>query len=195
MAAAVERGGFPIDEVWGALFIPQREQGRLEFDRFLQQSRKLRADTSWCDEDVSARYVVSTDECVIAELAYLEPDVGRSERVVVMLALEVIPWAAWILGVQRRDDVASHIASATGSLNQPVFRQTRCPFVDEALPVRRREELEPLDRHNGRAGSNLKRIGGADGGAERDRLRSRLQSGASTSRYDGWMRIWYRHRT
>src|ERR1700738_2385586 len=116
-------------------------------------------------------------------------NVGRSARVVVMLALEVIPWAAWILGIQGRDDVASHVASATGSLNQAVFRQTRCPFVDEPLPVRRREELEPLDRHNGRAGSNLKRIGGADGGAERDRLRSGLQSGSLPADTAG-MLIW-----
>src|SRR4030088_751751 len=118
------------DEVWSTLFIPQREQGRLEFDRLLQQSRKFRADTPWCDEGVSARYAVSTDECVIAELPNLQPNVGRSERVVVMLALEVIPWAAWIWGSQGGDGVASHVASAAGSLNQAVFRQTRCPFVD-----------------------------------------------------------------
>jgi hypothetical protein len=76
-------------------------------------------------------------ESVPEELAGLGKRVARVERVVVVLALIVIPHAIELAGVGEAGDVDATVAGATEALHLAVHRLQAIvrPFLDEALPL------------------------------------------------------------
>lgn len=124
---------------------PVRDQSLAQLLGLLEQVEELGANAARSDEPVCPWDTVFTEVCVIAEFPELHPDVAWRKRMVVMLALVVVPKAGGIGRIDRGDDIASHVSGTTGALDKRIARKARRPFVDRRLPLIGREQLDPFD--------------------------------------------------
>ena len=127
--------------------VPRFKQPGAQRVRLAQQLGQLRAGALRRNEDVALRYRQRAAMGMHHELGDLRPDVARSQPMVVVLALVVVPRAVAVS--QVGNDVTTQVAGPAVLLDGLVPRAQRVgPFEHELLPLAGVEQLQPVDRRH-----------------------------------------------